>query len=56
MAARQLDRRLREVSDDVAAIGTTGDDTILKRARDGPLPGVDKLIREDRRRRVARDA
>jgi tight adherence protein B len=44
LAARQLDRRLREVSDDVAPGDPDTDDSVLKRAANGPLPGVDKLI------------
>jgi tight adherence protein B len=45
LAARRLDRRLREVSDDVAP-SDDSDDSVLKRVLDGPLPGVDKLIRK----------
>jgi tight adherence protein B len=44
LAARQLDRRLREVSDDVAAGDPDSEDSVLKRAAGGPLPGVDRLI------------
>jgi tight adherence protein B len=44
LAARQLDRRLREVSDDVAPGDPDSDDSVLKRASGGPLPGVDRLI------------
>jgi tight adherence protein B len=44
LAARQLDRRLREVSDDVAPGDPDSEDSILKRAAGGPLPGVDRLI------------
>lgn len=46
LAARRLDRRLRDVSiadspDDAKA---PGDDTILKQALEGPLPGMDRLV------------
>jgi tight adherence protein B len=44
LAARQLDRRLREVSDDVAPTDPNSDDSVLKRAAGGPLPGIDRLI------------
>jgi tight adherence protein B len=44
LAARQLDRRLREVSDDVGPVDPDSEDSILKRAAAGPLPGVDRLI------------
>jgi tight adherence protein B len=44
LAARQLDRRLREVSDDVAPGDPDADDSVVKRAAGGPLPGVDRLI------------
>ena len=44
LAARQLDRRLREVSDDVASGDPDSEDSVLKRAAGGPLPGVDRLI------------
>jgi tight adherence protein B len=44
LAARQLDRRLREVSDDVAAGDPDSEDSVLKRSAGGPLPGVDRLI------------
>jgi len=44
LAARQLDRRLREVSDDVASADPDSDDSVVKRASGGPLPGVDRLI------------
>jgi tight adherence protein B len=46
LAARRLDRRLRDVGstespdDDKAP----GDDTILKQALEGPLPGMDRLV------------
>jgi len=45
MAARRLDQRLREVSDDVEP-SDGGDDSLVKRVMTGPLPGVDKLIRK----------
>jgi tight adherence protein B len=44
LAARRLDRRLREVSDGVAPADANADDSVLKRAVSGPLPGVDRLI------------
>jgi tight adherence protein B len=44
LAARQLDRRLREVSDDVAPGDPDAEDSVVKRAAGGPLPGVDRLI------------
>jgi tight adherence protein B len=43
LAARRLDRRLREVSDNVDP-SEDSDDSIVKRLSSGPLPGVDKLI------------
>ena len=45
-AARRLDRRLRDVSADAAAADPkgAGDETILKHALEGPLPGVDRLV------------
>ena len=45
-AARRLDRRLRDVSTDAAAAApkAAGDETVLKHAVEGPLPGVDRLV------------
>ena len=45
-AARALDRRLHDVSSD-PAVGDgkdTGEETVLKRALEGPLPGIDRLV------------
>jgi tight adherence protein B len=45
MAARRLDRRLRDVGDDGEAVATEGvGETVLKHALEGPLPGVDRLV------------
>jgi tight adherence protein B len=45
MAARHLDRRLRNVGDDGEAVATEGvGETVLKHALEGPLPGVDRLV------------
>jgi tight adherence protein B len=45
LAARRLDRRLRDVStDETADPKNAGDDTILKHALEGPLPGMDRLV------------
>ena len=44
-AARQLDRRLRDVSFDDAAVDPKAtDDTVLKHASSGPLPGMDRIV------------
>jgi tight adherence protein B len=44
-AARQLDRRLRDVGNDGEAVQTEGvGETVLKHALEGPLPGVDRLV------------
>jgi tight adherence protein B len=43
MAARKLDKRLREVAHEVVP-SEGSDDSVIKRASEGPLPGVDKLI------------
>jgi len=45
-AARRLDRRLRDVSSDTDAADAkaAGDETVLKHALEGPLPGVDRLV------------
>jgi tight adherence protein B len=45
MAARTLDRRLKDVSFDEAATDPKStDETILKQAKSGPLPGMDRLM------------
>jgi tight adherence protein B len=45
LAARRLDRRLREVATDTASPEPkAGDDTVLKRALEGPLPAFDRLV------------
>jgi tight adherence protein B len=46
LAARTLDRRLRDVSFDEAAATDpkSTDETILKHAKSGPLPGMDKIM------------
>jgi len=44
LAARKLDRRLREVSTDLKDLDPAGDDSIVKRETAGPLPGIDKLV------------
>jgi tight adherence protein B len=46
LAARRLDRRLRDVASGEAASDpkAPGDDTILKLAMEGPLPGIDRLV------------
>src|SRR3982750_898775 len=45
LAARQLDQRLREVSTPAGADPQAApDDSIVKRAQKGALPGVDRLI------------
>src|SRR5260370_29813448 len=45
MAARRLDRRLRDVGNDGEAVPTEGvGETVLKHALEGPLPGVDRLV------------
>ena len=45
LAARNLDRRLREVSQDIVPVDAKdGDDSVVKRSADGPLPAIDKLI------------
>ncbi len=44
-AARRLDRRLRDVAtDDTAADPVASDETVLKHAIEGPLPGMDRLV------------
>ena len=43
-AARQLDRRLRDVGSDGEAPGESVSETVVKRALEGPLPGVDRLV------------
>jgi tight adherence protein B len=44
-AAKQLDRRLHDVSFDEAAVDPKAtDDTVLKHAHSGPLPGMDRLV------------
>ncbi len=46
LAARRLDHRLREVSADTTAadLKAAGDDTVLKHALEGPLPGLDRFL------------
>jgi tight adherence protein B len=45
LAARRLDRRLRDVSFDTPdADPKAADDTVVKLAVEGPLPGVDRLL------------
>jgi len=46
LAARKLDRRLRDVSPDVPAGDpkAAGDETVLQHKLEGPLPGVDRLV------------
>jgi tight adherence protein B len=46
LAARRLDRRLRDVSTDSAAAdpNAPADETILKHTNEGPLPGMDRLV------------
>jgi tight adherence protein B len=46
LAARRLDQRLREVSTPVGVDAglAGGEDSIVKRSKSGPLPGVDRLI------------
>ena len=45
LAARRLDRRLRDVgTDDTAAELKSTDETVLKHALEGPLPGMDRLV------------
>src|SRR5262249_28927010 len=45
LAARKLDRRLREVSNAPDAADASGsEDSIIKRGEAGALPGVDKLL------------
>ena len=45
LAARRLDRRLHDVwTDETSDPKDAGDDTILKHALEGPLPGMDRLV------------
>jgi tight adherence protein B len=46
LAARRLDRRLHDVSSDSAAADPNAppEETILKHALEGPLPGMDRLV------------
>ena len=46
LAARRLDRRLHDVATDHSAFPgpNAGDDTVLKHAREGPLPAFDRLV------------
>ena len=46
-ARRQLDRRLREVSESPAG-SEPADATVLMRQVEGPLPGVDRLLARTR--------
>jgi tight adherence protein B len=45
-AARRLDRRLHDVSAESAAVDPNApvDESVLKRALEGPLPGMDRLV------------
>jgi len=43
-AARKLDRRLRDMGSDGEAPSEGVGDTVVKRALEGPLPGVDRLV------------
>jgi tight adherence protein B len=43
-AARALDRRLRDVGSDGEAPSEGVSETVVKRALEGPLPGVDRLV------------
>ena len=45
---RQLEQRLREVSGRRASDTTGSDDSVVKRADEGPLPVVDRLVVEQR--------
>ena len=44
VAGRRLDRRLRDVSMDGAGADPSIDATVVKRAAEGPLPGVDRFM------------
>jgi len=45
LAARRLDRRLREVATDTPSPNPiAGDDTVLKHSLEGPLPAFDRLV------------
>ena len=46
LAERRLDRRLRDVSTDSAAAdpNAPAGETVLQRALEGPLPGMDRLV------------
>jgi tight adherence protein B len=44
LAARKLDQRLREVATPAGEVESGSDDSIVKRAQKGALPGVDRLI------------
>src|SRR6059036_686733 len=43
-AARKLDRRLRDMGSDGEAPAEGVAETVVKRALEGPLPGVDRLV------------
>ena len=47
-ARRQLDRRLREVSEPLASVDIPADESVLKRQNEGPLPVVDRLMSRTR--------
>ena len=44
LAARRLDRRLRDVSEPHTAAADPGDGTVVKHGLEGPLPALDRLI------------
>ena len=44
LAARKLDRRLRDSGSDGEAPSEGVGETVVKRALEGPLPGVDRLV------------
>ena len=44
LAARRLDRRLLDISMPAATDPSVTDDSVVKQARQGPLPGLDRLL------------
>jgi tight adherence protein B len=48
LAARRLDRRLQDVSMDVAPLDPKGDSTVVKHTAEGPMPAIDRLLSRSR--------
>jgi tight adherence protein B len=48
MAGRRLEQRLRDVAAPPDVVLGEGESSVVKRAEDGPLPGIDKIVAQTR--------